>query len=200
VLMNRSPKKPNIAEITTAVAAALKWQMVFACMAVVVVGCASSDVNPRHASATMGYVDFYGKRASHLSWQVDRFDDNAHKFRRILSDWEAPPEGILRLEVAAGRHRLRITCLNLSTTGPAEIEVAVENGKITPVFVVMKKAGSSEVETEETNVGDTLYGRYGRNTRISYEAEDMYRVSATADPPADYRVKAEMPYALQIKP
>jgi hypothetical protein len=181
--------------MTTAVPSALKLLLVFAATALVVASCATSDVNPRQARANTGYADLYGKRASGLSWEVARFDATAGEFRRILSDYEPPEYGIVRLALATGRHRLRLTCLDQATTGPVDIEVEVEDGKITPVRVTMRKAGTTEAETEETSIGGTLYGRYGRRTKIIGDEQVMFQVSANSGPPVAYRLKAEMPYA-----
>jgi hypothetical protein len=72
---------------------------------------------------------------------------------------------------------------------------AVEDGKITPVRLTVARAGSGEVETIETDVGGTLYGRFGRNTKISDDTETRYRISGMVLEPLAYRLKGEMPYA-----
>ena len=158
-------------------------------------GCATSEINPARARANTGYVDLHAKLSPDLSWEVALFDERAQDFRRLVSDWEPPKNGILRLELAPGSHRLRVACLNRNTTGPIEFPIAVEDAKITPVRVTFTKAGTSLVETEETSTGGTVYGRYGRSTKITGTEEVRYQLSATAEAPVTYQQKAQMPYA-----
>jgi hypothetical protein len=103
--------------------------------------------------------------------------------------------GFLRLAFAPGRHRLQVTFLNRVITQPAEIEVEVQDGKITPVRATLTSAGVALVETRETSRGGTAYGRYGRRTKISSDETAMYGISAVADPPVAYQHKERMPYA-----
>jgi hypothetical protein len=113
----------------------------------------------------------------------------------MVSDYDPSPEGILRVALAPGLHRLRLTCLNRVTSGPAEIQVEVEDGKVTPVCVTFAGAGTALVETKKVNVGGTMYGRYGRSTKITENEEARYQISATATDRVVYRPKSEMPYA-----
>ncbi len=158
-------------------------------------GCASGNINPTSARANTGYVDVHANTPAELSWEVARFDPAAGEFRRMVSDYDPSADGILRLELAPGPHRLRLTCLNRVTSGPAEIELEVANGKITPICVSFAGAGTAMVETKKASVGGTVYGRYGRRTKIRDNEEAMYQISATASEPVPYRVKGEMPYA-----
>ena len=158
-------------------------------------GCATSDVNPAQARAQTGYVDLYAGSPGQFSWEVSRFDERARDYEHIFSDFDPPQKGIVRLALSPGSYRLKVAILNRLTTGPVEFQVRVEDGKITPVRFILKRAGSGEVETAETNVGDTLYGRYGRNTRFSDVQDAQYAVSAAVETAVAYHVKAEMAYA-----
>ena len=173
----------------------LKLLALLAAISLALSGCATSDADPRQARANTGYVDFHGEPPANLSWEIDRFDEHAREFRRIVLEVQPPPGGFLRLALAPGPHRLRVICINRVTTGPAELEVQVVDGKITPVSVKFNKAGANEVETESVNSGATLYGRYGRTTTFSDTEEARYRLSATAGTPVAYQLKSEMPYA-----
>jgi hypothetical protein len=159
------------------------------------VGCATSDVNPAQARAQTGYVDLYAGSPGQFSWEVSRFDERAQDFEHVFSDFDPPQKGIVRVALSPGPYRLKVAILNRLTTGPVKFQVRVEDGKITPVQFTLKRAGSGEVETAETNVGDTLYGRYGRNTRFSDVQDAEYAVSAAVETAVAYHVKAEMPYA-----
>jgi hypothetical protein len=52
-----------------------------------------------------------------------------------------------------------------------------------------------QVETKQTSVGGTAYGRYGRRTEISSDESNIFRVSAEAEPSVPYQAKEQMPYA-----
>jgi hypothetical protein len=126
---------------------------------------------------------------------VARPDDGTQSFKRVFSELEPPPGGIVRLAFAPGRHRLRVTFLNRVIAKPAEVEVAVADGKITPIRVTLSEAGVALVETKEVNRGGTAKGRYGRRTKISSDETVMYGLSAVADPPVAYQPKERMSYA-----
>jgi hypothetical protein len=66
---------------------------------------------------------------------------------------------------------------------------------ITPVRVQLTEAGETTVQTKQTSVGGTAYGRYGRRTKFSNDEAATYRVSAEANASMPYRVKERMPYA-----
>ena len=157
-------------------------------------GCATQNINPTQARAKTGYVDFYSDPASDLSWEVERFDESEQSYKNVFSELSKSQTGILRLALAPGRHRLQVTFLNRVIVEPAEVEVEVQDGKITPVRVTLSDAGTSQVETKDTSRGGTVYGRYGRRTKIGSEESTRYRISAAANPPVAYQVKERMPY------
>ena len=108
---------------------------------------------------------------------------------------EPPTGGFLRLAFAPGHHRLRVTFLNRVITPPAEVEVEVRDGKITPFRVTLTAAGTAQVETKEVSRGGTVKGGYGRRTKLGGDETVMYGLSAAVDPPVPYKPKEQMPYA-----
>lgn len=158
-------------------------------------GCATPDVNPARARAGTGYVDLHTGSADDLGWDVARFDNDSHGFRRLFSDLKPVEGGILRLALAPGRHRLRVTFLNRVIAQPAEIEMEIQDGKVTPVLVTLTEAGTTQVRTRETRAGGTAYGRYGRRTRIGSDESVLYRLTAAPQPAAAYQPKEHMSYA-----
>ena len=173
----------------------IPFLLLFALLALGVPGCATPNVNPPQARANTGYADFRADPAGELYWQVERFDDRAQGFKTVFSELDPPAGGFLRLAFAPGRHRLRVTFLNRVIAQPAEVEVEVQDGKITPVRVTLTEGGTTLVRTKETSRGGTAYGRYGRRTKYSSDESTMYGVSAVADPPVPYQVKERMSYA-----
>jgi hypothetical protein len=163
--------------------------------ALFITGCASPNVNPPQPRAHTGYVDIHADSTNELCWEVARFDEPKAAFQLVISEFKPPQAGILRLAFVPGRHRLRISFLNLVVVKPAEVEVEVEDGKITPVRVTLAEAGMTLVQTTETSVGGTAYGRYGRRTKVGSEEAIMFQVSALAEPPIPYQVKELTSYA-----
>jgi hypothetical protein len=158
-------------------------------------GCASPNANPPRPRANTGYVDFHADSTNDLSWDVARFDENTQVFQKVFSDLTPPPGGILRLAFAPGRQRLQITFLNRVISQPAEIEVEVQDGKITPVNVTLTAAGTALVDRKTKSLGGTAQGQYGVRTKIRSNETVMYGVTAAADPPVTYQIKEQMPYA-----
>ena len=137
-------------------------------------GCASPNVNPAQAKANTGYVDFHADSSSDLSWDVARFDERSQTFQSIFSELEPPQNGALRLAFPPGHCRLRVTFLNRVIAKPAEIEVEVQDGKITPVRVTLTAAGASQVRTEQESRGGTAKGRYGQRIKVGSVETTMY--------------------------
>jgi hypothetical protein len=158
-------------------------------------GCASPNVNPPQARAKTGYVDFYADSSGELSWQVARFDGRSQGFRSVFSEFEPPPDRVLRLAFPPGHYRLRVTFLNHVVREPGVVEVEVKDGRITPVQVALIPDGTTQVETKEHRIGSTFRGRYGRSTKFGSDESTMYRISAEAKPSMPYQVKERMPYA-----
>jgi hypothetical protein len=169
--------------------------LMLAAVGLLVAGCASTNVNPPQARARTGYVDLYADSAADLSWEVTRYDDRAGSFQRAFSELKPPPDGVLRLALAPGRHQLRITFLNRVIVKPAEILVEVQNGKITPVCLTLSEAGAALVQTKQVSLGGTAHGSFGRRTKIGSDEAVAYRIAATADSPVAYQPKERMSYA-----
>jgi hypothetical protein len=169
--------------------ATIKCLLTFAAAALLVSGCASPNVNPLHARANTGYVDFHADASPDLSWEVARFDEGTQAFHKVFSELDPPAGGFLRLAFAPGRHRLRITFLNRVISSPAEIEVEVQDGKITPVHVTLTESGTALVDRKTQNVGSSVLGRHGMRTKLISGTTPMYVVAAVADAPAAYQPK-----------
>ena len=158
-------------------------------------GCASPNVNPPQARVNTGYVDFYADSSEELNWQVRRFDDRTGSFQHVFSELKPPQDGFLRLAFAPGSHRLQVTFLNRVIVKPVEVEVQVQDGRITPVRVTLTAAGVSLVRTREENVGGVGSRRYGRHAKIGADETARYDLSAVAESPVAYQPKGQMPYA-----
>jgi len=169
--------------------------LMLAAVGLFVTGCASPNVNPPQARANTGYVDFHADPSAGLCWEVARFDGRSQSFQRVFSELKPPRTGVLRLAFAPGRHQFRVTFLNRVIAKPAEVELEVQDGKITPVRVTLIEVGVALVQTRETNRGGTARGRYGRRTKIGSDATAMYSLSAVADAPIPYQLKERTPYA-----
>jgi len=175
--------------------ASMKTLPMLAAVALLVAGCASPNVNPTQARVNTGYVDFYAEPAADLMWDVAGFNDGTGAFQRVFSEFKPPASGVLRLAFAPGPRRLRVTFLNLTTTKPAEVDIEVQDGQITPVRITLAEEGTASVKTKETSRGGTAYGRYGRRTKIGLDETVTYGLSAVADPPVAYQTKERMSYA-----
>jgi hypothetical protein len=160
-----------------------------------VAGCASPNVNPPEARAHTGYVDFHADPTNELCWHVTRFEQRTQSFKDVFLEYGPVQGAILRLTFAPGHYRIRITFLNRLIANPAEVEVEVQNGKVTPVRVTLIETSTTMVQTKEVSRGGTVYGRYGRRTKIGNDEAVMYAISALAEPPVDYQPKERMPYA-----
>ena len=173
----------------------IQFLLLFALLALWTSGCATQNVNPLQARANTGYVDFHAEPTGELSWEVARFDDRTQNLRILFSDLQPPPGGILRLAFAPGHYRLRVTFLNRIISQPAEVEVEVKDGKITPVQGALIPDGTALVERREQRVGPTVRGRYRSNIKLSSDESTLYRISAGADAPMPYQAKERTAYA-----
>jgi hypothetical protein len=163
--------------------------LALAVLALCVPGCATQNVNPPQARANTGYVDFHANPAGELSWEVARFDDRTQGFKTVFSTLEPLPDEVLRLAFAPGHYRLRVTFLNRLIAQPAEVEVEVKDGMITPVQVALVPEGTALVERKEQRVGPTIKGHYRSNSKLSSDESTTYRISAAANASTPYQVK-----------
>jgi hypothetical protein len=173
----------------------IPFLLALAALALWVPGCATQNVNPPQARANTGYLDFHADPSEELCWQVARFDDRTQSFKSVFSDLEPPPDRVLRLAFVPGHYRMRITFLNRVISKPAEVEVEVKDGMITPVQVALIPDGTTLVEHKEQRLGPTIKGRYRNNTKYSSNESTMYRVSAGAEVLTPYQVKERTVYA-----
>jgi hypothetical protein len=169
--------------------------LAFALAGLFLVGCASPNVNPAMPKANTGYADFFADSAEDLYWEVRQLNTATSQFEPVFSRLKPIEGGILRLAFAPGRYPLRVTFLNRLIAKSAEVEVEVQDGKITPIRVTLTEAGVTSVQTKETSRGGTVYGRPGRRTKFSSNEAAIYDISAVAAPPVAYQVKERMAYA-----
>ena len=157
-------------------------------------GCASTNVNPPTPRANTAYLDFYSGSDPRLAWDVQRFDSVANRFKHVFSELDPIPDGMLRVALPPGGHRLRITFLNRVISQPAIFDVEAAAGLVTPIEVKLTATGTTSIRTEERRRGGANYGRYDRSTKAgSYETQ-IYRITAAAQPALPYQLKEEMPY------
>jgi len=153
-------------------------------------GCASLNVNPPSAQAGMGYVDFYCDDAEGLYWDITDTKTN----KKVFYDFNPFNETILRVALKPGDYQLNVNVLNHAINKTATADVEVREGRITPVTVTMWPAGSENVQTINTFVGGTYFGRYGRSTHISTAESTTYDILAEPRPQLPYQPKEQMSY------
>jgi hypothetical protein len=162
-------------------------------LAALLTGCGTTDVNPATPRANTGYVDFYTDSDQDLSWQVRRADGDNGEMSTVYSEFKPLPGNILRLAVPAGKYRFEVLFMNQVTTGPQTVVVDVQNGKITPVHVTLKAAGTSLV-------GSTSYAYVptARATRpaaqTDFHQQNSFEVNLSTAPPQDYAPKERTSY------
>lgn len=157
-------------------------------------GCVSPNVNPAAPQANKAYLDFYAKGPEALAWSIREFDAGANQFQVLYRDSQPLPEGILRLALPPGNHRLEVSCLNRVILEPATIELVAVAGTVTPVEVQLSTEGTALVRTAETQRGPTYRGRYGRATAVDYVESHPCRVRAAVQAQQPYQRKERMPY------
>jgi hypothetical protein len=172
----------------------MKRVLILAVAGLFIIGCASPNLNPPQARANTGYMDFHADPPGELSWQMARYDDHKQAFQNVFMDLTPPQDGFVRLAFAPGRYRMRVIFANRVIVKPAEVEVEVQDGKITPVRVTLTGAGVALVRTREENVGGIGSRRYGQHAKIGSDEASRYDVSAVAAPPVAYQPKERMPY------
>jgi hypothetical protein len=165
-----------------------------AVLLVLVVGCASPNVNPKKPAPGKGYVDFYLVPNEPVCWQIVRMDDPSGKPVKLSEEFEPSEERILRLALPPGEYYLRVSFLNHVVMDPAHVVVEVKDGKVTPVQVTFTEVGKTQVEVRTVRVGGTVYGTYGRGTKLRLRAYGALKVNANPRTPVPYELKANMPY------
>jgi hypothetical protein len=151
-------------------------------------GCATPDVDPTTAQAGRGYVDLYTVPKTEVWWKVDVFDPGRQGYKEFTAQFKAPSEGILRVEARPGRHKARVSFVNQAIEAPAEVEVEVREGMITPVKVTLEQGDTTYVRVTEDRARDVH-----RNKVTDYQ-QQRWRISAAAQPLVPYTAKQDTAY------
>jgi hypothetical protein len=155
-------------------------------------GCASPDVNPQAPRPDRGYVDLYTQPKTDAWWKVDVFDTRTESYKEFTAQFKAPGKAIFRVAARPGPHKARISFVNQAVEAPAEIEVEVRDGMITPVQVKLKKGDTSYVREVDDRVR-AGFRNAGRNQVTDY-SQQRWLISATAQPPVPYTPKENTAY------
>jgi hypothetical protein len=157
-------------------------------------GC-TTLVNPHPPSplANTGFVDLYCESMTNLSWDVFRLDQKSRKMKPAYSKYAPLPGNVLRVRSPAGSQLFRVNIFNKANRGPAEIIVAVEDGKVTPVKLTLEHIERTAVDQKEYAFRGSAKG-YLRGTKIVTVQNDIVRILANAEAPQPYRPKAQMDY------
>ena len=107
-------------------------------------GCASNNVNPGTAHRGTGYVDFYARNDTDLSWSIERLESDGDR-KNVFFEFDPLQENILRLAFKPGHHRLSITIINRPILAQGTVELEVGDGQVIPVSVTLADAGTGQV-------------------------------------------------------
>jgi hypothetical protein len=151
-------------------------------------GCASLDVDPPAARAGRGYVDLYTVPKTESWWKVDVFDPRRQGYKEFTAQFKAPAAGIFRIEARPGSHKARVSFVNQAIEAPAELEVELREGMITPVQVTLKEGDSTYVRVTDDRARDVH-----RNKVTDYQ-QQRWRISAVAQPAIPYTAKRNTAY------
>jgi hypothetical protein len=163
-----------------------------ALLALLAAGCASRDVNPAMARSDRGYVDLYTVPKSDVWWLVDVYDARDKTYKEFTAQFKTPEQSIFRVEAKPGRHKALISFVNRPVEAPAEGEVEVVAGMITPVRVTIEKGDASYVRTVDDRVRSG-FSTAGRNSVVD-SVEERVVITSKALPPIPYAPKAQMDY------
>jgi hypothetical protein len=155
-------------------------------------GCAGPDVNPYAPRPGKGYVDLFTQPKTDVWWKVDVFDSRIQGYKEFTAQFKAPEQAIFRVEARPGPHKARISFVNQAVEAPAEVEVEVREGMITPVEVKLDKGDSSYVRVVDDRAR-AGFRTAGRNQVTDY-SQQRWRISATAQPPRSYTPKGNAAY------
>ena len=152
--------------------------------------CATRESNPSRPSANHGYVDFYADPPLDVYWKIEQLDRQESVSRVLYSEFKAPSNGVLRLELAPGTYHLKVAFMNYATEGPTEVDVLVTPEKITPVRIKHEAAGSTYVRDVDDKARNP-----GRMRKVTDYQQQIYKLAAEAGAPEGYQVKERMSYA-----
>jgi hypothetical protein len=133
-------------------------------------------------------VDFYTVPKAEAWWKVDVFDPSRQDYKEFTAQFKAPGAGIFRVEARPGRYKARISFVNQPVEAPAEAEVEVREGLITPVRVTLNKGDSTHVRVVDDRARDAH-----RNKVRDYQ-QQRWQISAVAQPPVPYTPKERTAY------
>jgi hypothetical protein len=160
-------------------------------------GCASTNVDPDVAKPGLGYVDFYCKDPS-VMWNVK--DVTTANSKRLFSKPKPVESGVLRMAFAPGTYKLEVSFLNRVVSEPGVVELQIQDRQVLPVEAYMVPAGSTLIREKSISGGATVYGRYGRTTKVTNEGANLFRVELTPQAPIAYAKKDQMSYAARTQP
>ena len=152
-------------------------------------GCATRDLNPETARAGLGYVDIFSQPKMEAWWKVDVFDAANQSYKEFTAQFNAPEQDIFRVEARPGRYKARITFVNQAVEAPAEVDVEVRAGMITPIQITAVEGGSSYVRVVEDRAG----GPALRN-KVTDQPQRLLRLSALVQSLSPYAPKQSMNY------
>lgn len=150
-------------------------------------GCAGPDVNPASARTGRGYVDLYSQPKADVWWKVDVFDKRGQAYREYTAQFHSAEANIFRIEARPGSYQARISVVNSAVEAPAEVEVQVREGMITPIRVTGVVAGESSFRVKEDRL------RW-EASRVREYPQRVWKISASAQPPVPYAPKEDMKY------
>ena len=174
----------------------LWWSLTLLCamtgILVLANGCASPDVNSQAPRPGRGYVDLFSQPKTDVWWKVDVFDTRTESYKEFTAQFKAPEQAIFRIAARPGPHKARISFVNQAIEAPAEVEVEVREGMITPVQVKLDKGDTSYVRVVDDRARSG-FRNAGRNQVTDY-SQQRWQISATPQPPVPYTPKENTAY------
>ena len=93
-----------------------------------------------------------------------------------------------------GTYKLEVSFLNRVVSEPGVIELQIQSQQVLPVEAYMVPAGSTLIQEKSISGGATVYGRYGRTTKVKNEGANLFRVELNPQAPIAYAKKEQMSY------
>jgi len=168
---------------TCLIIAALCWS---------VAGCATKKASTASSHSGNGYVDFFTDEAD-LEWKVVKLENGGKAKTVAEAHAQVDPRGV-RLEFAPGHYRFQVTFLNRVIAKPAEVDVEVLEGRVTPVHVKFGKAVTSAV-IATPSLNTTMVDPAGRRINLDENETITYEIHASAASPVIFQPMDRMMYA-----
>lgn len=162
-------------------------------------GCASHLANPPSPRAETGYVDLIPDSAEALCWDVREVVGQKGDTHVLYSNVKPLGGRVLRLALAPGSHRLRVNFLNRVVLEPPVVEVAVQEGMVTPVDVGLADTGTLQAKEKRREAGATYTGRVSGRSEITTSEAVTLRLTPVCRPAVAYRPLAEMGYGTETQ-